>query len=86
MADCAHFGLAPLDVVFRIIWRTTSNPFHGDFRVLATWRSDSALSSESSKNARQWHFIRAEGPFVMGCPEQVQHTLMDGHVFTEAWF
>ena len=30
-------------------------------RVLATWRSDSALSSESSKNARQWHFIRAEG-------------------------
>ena len=35
--------------------------FHGDFRVLATWRGDSALSSETSKNARQWHFIRAEG-------------------------
>ena len=32
-----------------------------DFRVLATWRSGSALSSESSKKARQWHFIRAEG-------------------------
>ena len=31
------------------------------FRLFATWRSDSALSSESSKNARQWHFIRAEG-------------------------
>ena len=26
--------------------------------MIATWRSDSALSSESSKNARQWHFIR----------------------------
>ena len=26
MADCAHFGLAPLDVVFRIFWRTTSKP------------------------------------------------------------
>ena len=35
--------------------------FHGDFRLFATWRSDSALGSESSKNARQWHFIRAEG-------------------------
>ena len=35
--------------------------FRGDFRLFATWRSDSALGSESSKNARQWHFIRAEG-------------------------
>ena len=34
---------------------------NGDFRLFATWRSDSALSSESSKNACQWHFIRAEG-------------------------
>ena len=33
----------------------------GIFASFATWRSDSALSSESSKNARQWHFIRAEG-------------------------
>ena len=32
----------------------------GDFLVLATWRSDSALSSESSNRARQWHSIRAE--------------------------
>ena len=107
------------------------------------------MGFQSSKNARQWHFIRAEGPsngswrsrsalpptcrsrraltcqsrralkplraestvvpllssgtessstyclwmigariqfFVMGCPEQVQYTLMDGHVFKEAWF
>ena len=26
MADCAHLGLAPLDVHLRIFWRTTSNP------------------------------------------------------------
>ena len=26
MADCAHLGLAPLDVCFRIFWRTTSFP------------------------------------------------------------
>ena len=122
----------------------------GNFRVLATWRSDSALSSESSENARQWHFIRAEGSskgswrsrralqptcrsrraleptcrsrralepiravstvvpflssgthsssthclwmrwarnqcFVIGCPEQVQHTMMDGHVCKAVW-
>ena len=31
-----------------------------DFLVLATWRSDSALSAESSNLARQWHSIRAE--------------------------
>ena len=31
---------------------------NGDFLVLATWRSDSALSSESSNRARQWHSIR----------------------------
>ena len=97
--------------------------------MTATWRSDSALSSKSSKNTRQWHFIRAEGSsngswrsrralkplraqstvvplpssgtqsssthclwmrgdrnqcFVMGCPEQVQNTLMDGHVCEKA--
>ena len=61
MADCAHLGLVPLDVHLHAFWRTTllfsvdlivfasRGRFHGDFRLFATWRSDSALSSETSK-------------------------------------
>ena len=26
LADCAHLGLAPLDVDLRVFWSTTSNP------------------------------------------------------------
>ena len=42
MANCAHFGLAPLDVHPRIFWRTTSNPLQYQVYYSLPWVKQSA--------------------------------------------